>query len=194
MLCLLFLFWPEIPFSMKFGPKNQNCQFKLKISSFTNSSMQNSIVIFNFLIFNQKCSFWANLVPKIKIFSLKVNLVPKLIIIRRIQWWCLLFHFWPEIPFSGKFGQKIKIVNLSWKLVPTLIRMVIFKLNGDIYFFLFSIRNAFFEQIWSQNQNCQFKLKFCTYTNSNVHNLMVMFTFSVLTGNTLFRELWSKKS
>ena len=43
-------------------------------------------------------------------------------------------------------------------------------------------------------QNCQFKLKFATYTNSNVQNLMVMFTFPVLTGNTLFGENGSKKS
>ena len=24
-----FCFWPEIPFSGKYGPKNENCQFKL---------------------------------------------------------------------------------------------------------------------------------------------------------------------
>ena len=45
-----------------------------------------------------------------------------------------LFHFWPEIPFLGKFGPKIK--------------------------------------------NCQLKLKFCTETNSNMQNAMVMLTFS----------------
>ena len=35
-------------------------------------------------------------------------------------------------------------------------------------------------------------MKFCTYTNSNVQNLIEMFTSSALTGNTLFGEIWSK--
>ena len=33
----------------KFGPKNQNCQFKLKFKTKTNSNMQNPMVVFNFL-------------------------------------------------------------------------------------------------------------------------------------------------
>ena len=41
-------------------------------------------------------------------------------------------------------------------------------------------------------QNCQFKLKFGTYTNSNVQILIVMFTFSVFTGNTLWGNLVQK--
>ena len=33
----------------KFGPKNQNCQFKLNIDTSTNSNMENSTAVFTFL-------------------------------------------------------------------------------------------------------------------------------------------------
>ena len=37
-----------------------------------------------------------------------------------------------------------------------------------------------------KNQNCQFKLKFGTYSFSNMQNLTVVFTFSVLDGKHPF--------
>ena len=46
----------------KLGPKNQNCQFKLKFGSDINSNMQNSMVIFTFFVFDWRYPFWANLV------------------------------------------------------------------------------------------------------------------------------------
>ena len=68
------------------GPNNQNCEFKLKFVTQSNSNMQNSIVKFAFAVFNWKYRFWANLIQKIKIVSLTLNLVPRLIRICRIQW------------------------------------------------------------------------------------------------------------
>ena len=47
-----FCFWVEIPFLDKFGPKNQNYQFKLKFGTHTNSNMQSSMVIFTFSLFD----------------------------------------------------------------------------------------------------------------------------------------------
>ena len=41
-----------------------------------------------------------------------------------------------------------------------------------------------------KNQNCQFKLKFGTSTNSNKQDSTVMFTFFVLTENTHFGQIW----
>ena len=86
-------FWPEIPFLRKFGPKYQNCHFKLKFGMYSNSNMENSMVIFNFSIFDWKYPFWVNLVQKFKIVSLSGNLVPRLIWICRIQWWYSPFLF-----------------------------------------------------------------------------------------------------
>ena len=51
-------------FLSKIGPKNENCQLKLKFGYYTNSNMQNSIMVFTFYVLEQKYSFWANLVQK----------------------------------------------------------------------------------------------------------------------------------
>ena len=45
-----------------FGPTNQNCPFRLKFGTSTNSGMWNYMVIFSFSDLEQKYSFWANLV------------------------------------------------------------------------------------------------------------------------------------
>ena len=51
---LIVFFELEIPFLGKFGPKNQNCQFKLKFGTRTNSDMQNSLVMFTFSVLDWK--------------------------------------------------------------------------------------------------------------------------------------------
>ena len=115
-----FCFWLEIPFRGKFSPKSQNYQLKLKFGTYTNSNMQNSMMLFTFV--EWKRLFWANLVQKIKIVTLSWNLVPTLIRIYRIQWWCLFFFvFDRKYLFGVNLVQKIKILVLSWNLVPTLI-------------------------------------------------------------------------
>ena len=63
----------------KFGPKNQNCQFKLKLGTQTNSNMQNSITVFAFYILDRKHHLWPNLVQKIKIVSLSLNFAPRFV-------------------------------------------------------------------------------------------------------------------
>ena len=75
----------------------------------------NSMVLFNFSVFEQKYLFHENLVATFKIVCFKWNVVTTLIRICRIQWWYSLFLF-----LSGNtlFGQiwskkKIKIVSLS---------------------------------------------------------------------------------
>ena len=52
--------------------------------------------------------------------------------------------------------------------------------------FPFSTGNYFFGQIWSKNQNCQFKLKFGALINSYMLSSMVMFTFSIFDWKTAF--------
>ena len=85
-----------------------------------------------------------------KITSLSWNLVPRLIQIWRIQWWCSLFCFGRETPFFGKFGP--------------------------------------------ENRNCHFKLKFGTWIDLSVQNLMPLFTFFYLRPQTPFwGQIWSKK-
>ena len=45
-------FRPQIPFLGKVGPENQNCQFILKVGTWTNSNMQHSMAMFNFSAFD----------------------------------------------------------------------------------------------------------------------------------------------
>ena len=104
-----------MPFLGKFGPKNQNCHFKLKFGTCTNSNMQNSMVMFICSVFDQKYSFLANLVQKVKIIRWSWNLLPRLIWVCRIQWCCSLFCFLIEIHFLGKFGSKSKNYQLKLK-------------------------------------------------------------------------------
>ena len=56
-----------MPFLGKFGPKNQNSHFKLKFGTYTNSNMQNSMVMFIFFVLEWKYPFGANLVEEVKI-------------------------------------------------------------------------------------------------------------------------------
>ena len=55
----------------KFGPENQNCQFKLKIGTKTNLDMQNPVLLFTFSVFEWKYPFQANLIQKIETVSLR---------------------------------------------------------------------------------------------------------------------------
>ena len=112
----------EIPFLGKFGPKSQNSHFKLKFGTYTNSNMQNSMVMFIFFVFDWKYPFWANLIKKIKIISWSLNLVARLIRVCWIQWFVHFFPFWPEAPFLDKFGPNCQYLQ----------------------FFLLAIRNALF--------------------------------------------------
>ena len=56
----------------------------------------------------------------------------------RIQWWCLLNCFRPEIPFLGKFGPKIQNCHFKLKFGTYAISKRI-KFDGDAYFFCFRL-------------------------------------------------------
>ena len=64
-----FYFRLGILFLGKFGPKCQNCQFKLTFGAYTNSSMKDSMVTFIFSIFGQKDSVLRQICSKkLKLF------------------------------------------------------------------------------------------------------------------------------
>ena len=67
-----FCFQPEIPFLDKFGPKKQNCQFKLKFDThtyFRYAELNPGLPFFRYPV-DQKYAFWASLVQKIRTVSL----------------------------------------------------------------------------------------------------------------------------
>ena len=49
----------------------------MKIDPYTNSNIQNSVVMFMLYVFGRIYLFWASLFQKIKIVSLSSNFVPK---------------------------------------------------------------------------------------------------------------------
>ena len=54
----------------------------MKLDTQSNSIMQNSMKLFTFFFFNQKRSFWANLVQNVKIVSLRLDLVASIGILK----------------------------------------------------------------------------------------------------------------
>ena len=107
----------------------------------------------------------------------KNDRVSRLIRMCRIQWWCSLFHFPPEIPILVKFGTKFKIVGLNWNLVP---RPIWICKNQWRCFFVFLSKLLFLGKFDPKNQNSLRKLKFGTYINLNMWNSVVPFVLSVL--------------
>ena len=98
----LICFRLEIPFLGKFGPKKQNCQFRLK---FGTEFMQNSIRMFTVLGFGPKYLFWAYLMEKFKFvcsgkFATQINSN----IQNSMGVFFILLKL--ETPFLGKFGPK----------------------------------------------------------------------------------------
>ena len=114
--------------------------------------------------------------PKIKIVSLRWN--SALIWICRIMLKICGVHFFcfrPEKSFWVNLVKKIKIVSLSWNLLPRLIW--ISRINDDVHFFCFCAYLSWANLV--QNSKL-FKVKFDTKTNSNMQNSMLMYNLSVL--------------
>ena len=110
-----FYFTAGIPFLAKFVPKNQNWQFKLKFGTWTNSNMQNSMLMFSFSVLDQKDPFWANLFQKVKVVSLRWNLMPWLIWTCRIQWWGSFSLFLIGNTLFQKFDPKNQTCQFKLK-------------------------------------------------------------------------------
>ena len=66
--------------------------------------------------------------------------------------------------------------------------------NGGVHFLCFKRETPFSGKFAPKTQNCQFKVKFGTYTNSNMLNTVVVFTFCILDGKHPFGQIWSRKS
>ena len=91
----------------------------------------------------------------------------------------IFFCFRPKVCFFGrKFVQKKQNCLLKLKLEPRLIR--IWKIRWWFSFFsLLDWKYPVWFIFFEKNQKCQFKPKFGTYNNFNMHNSGVMFTHFV---------------
>ena len=135
----LFLFfvliwdWKNF-FLSKFRPKIQNCLFKVKSDTNTNWNMQNSMLLFIYLL-DWKYPFWANLAHQIKYVSLSWNLVIILIRIWIIPWWCSFFLFSTGIIIFSEICAKKSILLFKLKFRTRLDEYV--NVADDFHFFHF---------------------------------------------------------
>ena len=166
----------------KFGPKNQYCQSELKFGTYTNLNMQNSMVVFTFSMFNRKYLFWGKFGPRNQSCQLELKFGIQTNSNMHTSMMMLTFSvFEQKYPFWTNLFQKTKIFSLSWNLVPRLIRICTIQWWCSL--FLFQTGNTIFG---SKSQNCQFKLKFSTQTNSNMQNSMGTFCLSLFRSEILF--------
>ena len=110
-------FLPKIPFLSKYGPKHQNCQFKLKCVALTNSNVQKAVTMFTFSFFNRKYPIWVNLIQKIRIVSY-LNDFECAKINDDVHFFC----FRLEIPILGKFSPKNLNRQFNLKFCPYRLR------------------------------------------------------------------------
>ena len=103
----------------KFGPKNRNCQFKLKIDTQTNSNIKNSIVMFICLCFRPEVYFFLEICSKTKNSLLKLKFRTQIQL--NMQNSMVIFIFLVrKYPFCVNMIQKFKRFILRRSLVSTL--------------------------------------------------------------------------
>ena len=148
--------------------------------------MLNSIVTLIWPSLDLKYPFWKNLTQKNKIVCLRLNLVPRLVRICWIPWWCSNFLFWMRNDlFWACLAQKIIIDCLRWNLVPWF-EYAEFKLKSTFYFrpeILF---------LWA-NLIKKFEIV-CLRLNfvPRLRTLIMMFISFVLDQKYSFWEYWSQ--
>ena len=137
--CSFVLLWTENIHLGKFGPKSQNCSFKMKVDTKTNSHMVNSIVMFICPTVNKKHYFLAAFLIKMSIFSLRWYLVPGLLWIHWIWWFRSFAQLWTKNQLSGQIWSKHWHCLLKMK----------FRIET-------SLNNSSIMQIWSKKLNSSF--------------------------------------
>ena len=99
--------------------------------------MQNSMVMFTFIYFQLEISFWTTFISKFKIICLSWNLLQRLTLICRIQWWSSLFLFQTSKPILSKFGLKNQFFQFKLKHGPK--TNLIYIIWYVIFIFIFSV-------------------------------------------------------
>ena len=108
-----FLFQPEILFLRKFDPKCQNYQFRLKFGIETNPNVQNSMMLFTFLVLDSGNTFLRKFGPKNQDYHFKMKFggYPNWNMQNCMMLFTFLVFDW-KYPIWANLGQKIKIVSL----------------------------------------------------------------------------------
>ena len=150
--CTIFLFRTGIHFSWaNLVQKNENCQFVLKFSTWINSNMQNSMVMFNFFIFDWNYPFGGNLVQKknqICLFKLNFGTQTNSNMQNSMMRFILSATDF-KYHFTVNLVQKILCLNWIWYLDY----FEYAELNGMVHLICFRLEIPFLGKFGSKNQN-----------------------------------------
>ena len=139
-LFTFFCFRWKTHFLSKFGPKNQNFQFKLKFGIQANSNMQNSMVVLTFSVLDRKTHFLGKFGPKNQNYQFKLKFGTQANSNMQNSMVVLTFLFQTGNTLFGKFFKKVRIVSL----------IRICRIQWWSSLFLFQTGNTLFGQIWSK--------------------------------------------
>ena len=155
-----FCFKLEALFLFKVGSKIQHCQLKWKFGSQTNLIMQNSMAVFTFPVLDGKDHFQANLDKKSRNCQFRT----------KTSWnmenSMVLFTFFMldgKHPLLENSVKKMVPVSFTQNVVQRLFRIC--KIQQWCSLFQIQIKMPFLRKFGPKHQNCQFYLKFGTYTN-----------------------------
>ena len=84
------------------------------------------------------------------------------------------------------FGQVHYSITASKENVVVFFQFECAEFSSYVHFFRFRPQIPFLGKFGPKNQNCQFILKFGTWTNSNLQNSMAIFNFSAFDWNYPF--------
>ena len=130
------------------------------------------MVMLTFLAFDRENPFWSNLVQKIKIVSLNLCLMPRLIRLCRIQFWCLLFLLSTGNTINAEILSKNSKLSL-WAEIRHLNKFEYADFNGNVRFFHFSPELSFLGKFGQKSLKCQFTapaiIQKIFETNSSFH-------------------------
>ena len=144
--------------------------------------MQNSVVMFNFFVFDRKYLFWTNLV-------LSWNLVAGLIQMSRIQWCCSI----KLMPFLGKFGPNCQYCQFKMKL-DYYTNANMRNSMAVLTFFVFDPKCPFCANLVHNVKIVSLRLNLVAslVRICRIHWCCSLFSFS--TGNAALGQIWFKKS
>ena len=131
-----------------------------------------------FFVFDQKCPFWVNLVQIVTIVSLRWNLIPRLIWIRRIQWCC----FRPEMLFLGQIWSKLSVLSVECETWSQWLCLL---------FTFFDRKCPFWTNLVQNVKMVSLSLNFIA---SVIRICRIQWCCSLFLLSTLFGQCWSKMS
>ena len=172
--------------------------FQMKVGTRTNLNMLNLMMMFICLALDGKYPFWANL-----IFTIKVGTEPNSNILNLVALFNFFFctgntHCVKGVQIQSFFWSVISRIRTEYgelrSISPYSVRMRENTNQKKLRIWTLFTQWLFLGNFGQKEESCLIEMKLGALTNSDILNSMVMLVLSFWTGNTLFWQIWSKKS